>query len=157
MHKQIMDFIRECDICQKNKYQALSHVGLLQPIPIPELVWEDISMEFIIGLPKFQGYEVIFVVIDRLSKQDTSFVSSILLLPKQWLRILWRRWWSYMGSLSPSLVTETLSFWASFGRSYFRLQGTLLRMSTSYHPQIDGQTEVVNHCLETFLYCFASE
>lgn len=68
MHKQILDFIWECDICQKNKYQALSLAGLLQPIPIPELVWEDISMEFITRLPKSQGCEVIFVVIDCFSK-----------------------------------------------------------------------------------------
>ena len=46
----------------------LSPIDLLQPLPILELVWEDVSMDFIIRLTKSQGYEVIMVVTDKLSK-----------------------------------------------------------------------------------------
>ena len=61
-------FVRACDICQRNKNDTRAPAGLLAPLPIPEQVWTDISMEFIMGLPRSNGKEVIMVVVDRLSK-----------------------------------------------------------------------------------------
>lgn len=55
-------------MCQYNKYQATAPTGLLQPIHIPKIIWDDISLDFITELPCSQGYEVILVVVDRLSK-----------------------------------------------------------------------------------------
>jgi len=68
MRRDIKAFIRQCDTCQMNKHDNIYPVGLLQPLPIPSRVWTDISMDFVEGLPLSQGYSVIFVVVDRLSK-----------------------------------------------------------------------------------------
>ena len=68
MKGAIQRFVAHCDICQKNKYSNLAPEGLLQPLPIPEHIWDDISMEFINRLPLFKGVDSILVVVDRLSK-----------------------------------------------------------------------------------------
>ena len=64
----IKKFVAECGICEQNKTVALSSASVLQPLPIPDLLWEDITMDFIDGLPRSSVYDSIFVVADRLSK-----------------------------------------------------------------------------------------
>ena len=66
--KDIEYMVDECSICQKNKYQALSPSGMLQPLSIPHQIWDDLAMDFVEGLPKSKGYDAILVVVDRLSK-----------------------------------------------------------------------------------------
>uniref|UniRef100_A0A0V0GPX7 Putative ovule protein n=1 Tax=Solanum chacoense TaxID=4108 RepID=A0A0V0GPX7_SOLCH len=59
---------KKCDVCQRSKADLAASPGLLQPLPIPEVVWSQININFIDGLPKSYGYKVILVVVDRLSK-----------------------------------------------------------------------------------------
>ena len=66
--KQIRQYVRECPTCQQYKTENVATPGLLQPLPIPVAPFMDISMDFITGLPKSEGKEVIFVVVDRFSK-----------------------------------------------------------------------------------------
>ena len=68
MKKDIYHFISECDICQRNKGELIKPLGILQPLPIPASIWIEISMDFIMGLPKASNKAVIMVVVDRLSK-----------------------------------------------------------------------------------------
>ena len=68
MKKDVKDFVKECDVCQCQKYLAVAPGGLLQPLNIPNQIWEEISMDFITGLPKSKRYTAILVVVDHLSK-----------------------------------------------------------------------------------------
>ena len=68
MRSDISKFMRECVICQQAKVDHVLPTGLLQPLPIPQQIWEDIAMDFIVQLPSSQGFTTIFTVVDRLSK-----------------------------------------------------------------------------------------
>jgi hypothetical protein len=69
MKRAIAEYMALCDNCQRVKAERQRPAGLLQPLKIPEWKWEEISMDFIVGLPKTQsGYDSIWVIVDRLSK-----------------------------------------------------------------------------------------
>lgn len=68
MRQSIRRFVRVCQICQQAKVEQALPVGLLQPLPIPQHVWDDVSMDFITNFPPSHGYSTIMVVVDRLSK-----------------------------------------------------------------------------------------
>ncbi|WVZ23465.1 hypothetical protein V8G54_002009 [Vigna mungo] len=68
MREDIHSFVTQCVICQQTKIPAQKPAGLLQPIPPPSKCWEDLSLDFIIGLPSYQGHTTILVVVDRFYK-----------------------------------------------------------------------------------------
>src|SRR6266498_4067309 len=69
MKREIAKYIAECDVYQRVKADHLKSVGQLQPLAIPSWKWEDIHMDFIVGLPRTQkGFDSIWVIVDRLTK-----------------------------------------------------------------------------------------
>ena len=69
MKREVAKYVSECDICKRVKASHLRPAGPLQPLSIPSWKWEDISMDFIVGLPKTsKGYDSIWVIVDRLTK-----------------------------------------------------------------------------------------
>lgn len=66
--KRCQGIVLSCRKCQLTKYSTKVPVGLLQPIPPPARVWEDISLDFIIGLPSLAGHTSILVIVDSFSK-----------------------------------------------------------------------------------------
>jgi hypothetical protein len=68
MKQHVTAFVKNCAVYQKNKSENVSYPGLLQPLPLSDMVWTHISMHFIEGLPKKNNKDVILVVVDRLSK-----------------------------------------------------------------------------------------
>lgn len=68
MHQTVRDYVAQCDVCQRVKSESMALKGLLQPLPVPNQLREDVSMDFVDGLPRSDHHTSIMVVVDRLSK-----------------------------------------------------------------------------------------
>jgi hypothetical protein len=157
MKNTIQNFVKSCDTCQRHKYLASSPGGLLQPLPIPNQIWEDLSIDFITGLPKARGYDAILVVVDRLSKYSHFIPLKHPYTARSVAEIFCKEIVKLHGIPISIVSDRDPLFMSSFWQELFKMQGTKLKMSIAYHPESDGQTEVVNRCLETYLRCFITE
>lgn len=68
IHSDVRRFVSQCLTCQQTKYETKKSPGLLQPLTVPSAIWEDLSIDFITGLPASHRYTVILAVVDRFSK-----------------------------------------------------------------------------------------
>ncbi|KAL4587543.1 hypothetical protein LXL04_000414 [Taraxacum kok-saghyz] len=157
LKEEIRSFIRHCKVCQETKYPTHKPYGLLQPIPVPTQVWADIFMDFITYLPSSGGKTVIWVVVDRFSK-FAHFIPLPTKFTAPTLAALFLQYIYRLHGLPKSIITDRDPlFLSGFWKEMFKRLGTRLHYSTAYHPQSDGQTEVVNRCLQSYLRAFASD
>ena len=68
MKTDVENFVKQCNTCQQAKHELCKTPGLLQPLPVPDRPWQAISMDFMEGLPKSEGFSAILVVVDRFTK-----------------------------------------------------------------------------------------
>jgi hypothetical protein len=157
MKQDICNFVAECEVCQCNKGEIVKSPGTLQPLLIPPAIWKDISMDFITSLPKLGNKSAIMVVVDCLSKYAHFYALQHPFTTSMVAQIFMDQVFKLHGMLHSIVYDRDPTFTSNFWQELFKLQGTQLHLSTAYHPQTDGQTEVVNKCLETYLRCFAYE
>ncbi|GJZ55303.1 putative reverse transcriptase domain-containing protein [Tanacetum coccineum] len=131
MKADIATYVSKCLTCAKVKAEHQRPSELLVQPDIPQWKWDNITIDFVMKLPKSsQGYDTIWVIVDRLTK-------SVIFVP--------------MRETDPmdKLARMYLKGWSR------NALGTSLDMSTAYHPQTDGQSERTIQTLEDMLRAYA--
>lgn len=153
LKETVTQFVQACTVCQQAKVEHVRLPGLLQPLPVPDRAWKVVSLDFIEGLPKSQGYDTILVVIDKFSKYSHFLPLAHPFSALSVAHLYFNNVYKLHGLPEALLSDRDRIFTSTLWKELFKLTDTQLLMSSSYHPQTDGQTERLNQCLEAFLRC----
>jgi hypothetical protein len=152
MKREIAKYIFECDTCQRVKASHLKVAGTLRPLPIPSWKWEDICMDFIVGLPNTsRHHDSIWVIVDRLTKTAHFLSVHTTHKTEKYAEIYVDQIVRLHGIPKMIVSDRGALFVARFWEQLQELLGTHVIRSSAYHPQTDGQTERVNQILEDML------
>jgi hypothetical protein len=152
MKREISKYVSECDTCQRIKASHLKAAGPLQPLPIPSWKWEDICMDFIVGLPNTsRHHDSIWVIVDRLTKTAHFLPVHTTHRTEKYAEIYIDQIIRLHGIPRTIVSDRGAPFVAQFWEQLQESLGTHVIRSSAYHPQTDGQTERVNQILEDML------
>jgi hypothetical protein len=149
--------VKSCWICQVSKGLA-TNAGLYLPLPIPEQPWTNVSMDFVLGLSRSQkGNDSIFVVVDRFYKMVRFITCKKTVDAVNVAQLYFREVYRLHGLPLSIVFDHNTWFLIHFWRWLWRLSSTKLDFSSAYHPQIDGEIEVVNRSLGVLLRSLVGE
>jgi hypothetical protein len=154
MKTAVHKFVQGCQTCIQAKPDRSSYPGKLQPLSVPTEAWETISMDFIKGLPRSDRADCILVVVDKFTRYAHFIPLSHPYTASSVAAVFLKEVYKLHGLPASIIFDRDPVFTSHFWQSLYKLSGTSLKLSSSYHPQTDGQTERVNKCLETYLRCF---
>ncbi|KAL0556241.1 hypothetical protein IC582_004752 [Cucumis melo] len=158
MKREVAEFVSRCLVCQQVKAPRQKPAGLLQPLSIPEWKWENVSMDFITGLPRtLRGFTVIWVVVDRLTKSAHFVPGKSTYTASKWAQLYMSEIVRLHGVPVSIVFDRDARFTSKFWKGLHTAMGTRLDFSTAFHPQTDGQTERLNQVLEDMLRACALE
>ena len=149
-------WVRNCETCRRIKPSREGRRGLLQPLPVPQKVWIDLSMDFVTHLPKCDGFDAILVVVDRLSKMRHYIACRTTDNARDLAYLFKREIWRLHGTPETIVSDRGIQFVNEFWRQLCELLSVQRRLSTAYHPESDGQTERMNAVLEQHLRAYVS-
>ena len=144
MATTVKEYITRCDIYQRFKGSNVAPAGLLHPLEILSLPWEHISADFITDLPSFHGFDVILTVIDWFSKEVELIPCTKTCLALDMAKLFMHNVWKHHGLPCSITSDQGPQFSAQVMREINKALGISTKLSTSFHSQTDGQTEIVN-------------
>ncbi|KAJ9522904.1 hypothetical protein QJQ45_023691 [Haematococcus lacustris] len=157
MRSDVRHYVTTCDACQRDKSSTLKPGGLLNPLSIPDYRWESVSMDLITKLPSAShGFDAICVFVDRLSKMVHFVPCKESINAKGFARLFVDNVFKLHGLPKDMVSDRGPHFHNTFWHHVQKLLGMRGSLSSSYHPQSDGQTERYNRVLEEMLRPYIS-
>jgi hypothetical protein len=152
MKVDIAKYVAQCNTCHRMKAIHLKSAGVLQPLSIPMWKWDDIGLGFIVGLLlTATKKDSIWVIVDRLTKTTHFIAVHTTYSVQQYAELYMDQIFRLHGTLKTIISDRGTQFVAHFWEQLHERLGTKLIRSSSYHLQIDGQTERINQILEDML------
>ncbi|GJJ75505.1 hypothetical protein EMPS_07863 [Entomortierella parvispora] len=153
--KDTQQYVATCERCQRNKDSQDRPAGLLQPLPISSQRWEVVTMDFIGPLPPTaRNFDAITVFVDKLTRQAHFVPSTTSATAVDVAHQFFDNIFKLHGTPTSIVSDRDTRFTSRFWQELHRLMDVKLALSTAYHPQTDGQTEVMNKTLKTMLRAF---
>lgn len=156
MRKWINRYVDTCNMCKRTKPLHHKQFGLLQPLPIPDAPWSDVSYDLIVELPESKGSTAILVVVCRLTKMAHFIPTVSSVDAPEVARLFLNHVWLKHGLPTCTVSDRGTQFNSQFLRQLYELLGITPSFSTAYHPQTDGQTERINQELEVYLRAYVN-
>ena len=152
MKREVTEYVSKCLTCQQVKAEHQVPTGLLNPLPIPQWKWDNITMDFVSGLPLTQQkHDSVWVIVDRLTK-SAHFIPVRIDYSMDKLAELYVDEIVRLHGVPLSIVSDRDSrFTSKFWKELQSALGTRLNFSTAFHPQTDGQSERLIQVLEDML------
>jgi hypothetical protein len=152
MKVDIAKYVAKCDTFHWMKASHLKSTGVLQPLSIPMWKWDDISMDFIVGLPlTARKKDSIWVIVDKLTKTSHFIAVHTTYSLQQYAELYMNQIVRLHGIPKTIISDRGNQFVARLWEQLHECLGTKQIRSSSYHPQTDGQTERINQILEDML------
>ena len=148
MKRHVGDFVRRCLTCQQVKVEHQRPAGLLQPLEVAKWKWKHVTLDFVTHFRRTpQRHDAVWMIVDRLTKL-AHFPVRMTFTLEEFCR-LYIREIVLLHGVPVSIVSDRdPRFTAHFWKSFQKATGTQLRMSTAFHPQIDGHSERTIQVLE---------
>ncbi|GJX70554.1 RNA-directed DNA polymerase [Tanacetum coccineum] len=155
--RDVVKVLNRCRTCRLAKTHHTNQ-GLYTPLPTPSGPWEDVSIDFVLGLPLTQRKkDSIMVVVDRFSKMAHFVPCSKTYDASEVARLYFSEIVKLHGIPKTITSDRDVKFVGHFWRTLWRRLGAKLQFSSSHHPQTDGQTEVTNRSLGNLLRCLVGD
>ena len=154
MRQFVKEYINTCDTCARNKSPRQKPHGTLHPLPIPPAPWSSVSMDFIVELPPSNGYNAIYVCVDRLTKMAHFSPTTTEITSEGTANLYLQHIFKHHGLPIDIISDRGPQFTSKFTAKLLELLDIKGNKSTAFHPQSDGQTERVNQVLEQYLRIF---
>ena len=151
MRTNATSYVCTCPTCQMVKSDHRKKAGQLQPVPPPDRKWSQVTTDLVTDLPEAEGYTAVAVCVDRLTKRVHFAPCTKEVTAPAYAKLFMDTMFRHHGLPEVIISDRDPRFTSKLWTTLFNLLRTDLRFSTAFHPQTDGQSEVMIGILENFL------